>query len=1178
MMFLLKFKNFFLIAFSCSFLSITIGCDQEKRETLFTLLKPNETGITFQNKLSFDDSLNILDFEYMFNGGGVAILDANIDGLPDIYFTGNQVSNRLYINKGNFSFEDKTDFSNTSSTGWSNGVSITDINQDNLPDIYVCKGGPRGSSTKDMANLLFVNNGDGTFSEEAKKYKIDDAGYSIQAIFFDYNKDGHKDLYVLTNALVAFNRNNSRPKKQNGEAASTDRLYKNNGDGTFTNVSHEAGILIEGFGLGVSICDINNDGWLDIYVSNDFLTNDILYINNSDGTFTNKIGNYIRHQSYNGMGLDIADINNDMLSDIIVLDMLPKDNARLKQTVGYFSYDKFVLNTQYGYQPQFVRNTLQINNGNGSFSEIGQLSGIHNTDWSWAPLIADFNNDGWKDIYITNGYRRDVTNLDFINYGRESSKMGTREAIKKQKLDKLKTLPEVKLSNYMFENDKTLRFNSVSKDWGLYHPSYSNGAAYADLDNDGDLDIIVNNIDDPAFIFENNTTKVKKDTLISNNYLRIQLKGNINPEGTQVFLYDSTSIQHQIFSTTRGYLSSVENRIHFGLGKSSKIDSVKIIWPDEKSQILTNINANQELEAQYASAVLPKASFKNTQAPIFVKTHDSLGITYMHTEDEYVDFKKQPLVQQMHSRLGPGMAVGDINGDQLEDFFVGNASGKSGSFFIQQRDHSFIEQKLDIDINSDDMGSLLLDIDNDNDLDLVIVGGGITNTSKVDTYNTTLYLNNGQGHFTEKEKHNNSASGSVITAADYDRDGDLDFFIGNRISPGEYPKTSSSVLLKNQNGNFINTTQEDFDGEMPFGMVSAAIWTDFDNDHWIDLIVTGEFMEIKFFKNYKGKLKDISKNTGLKHTSGWWNSIIAGDFDTDGDMDYIVGNLGYNSNLIASPSEPVTLYAKDFDNNGSIDPILTCYREGTEQIIYSRDLLIQQINAMRGRFKTFESYATTSFQNSFLPKEIKNSQILKANNFSTSYFENLGNGKFDQKPLPIQAQFAPVYGMLTDDVNHDNNLDVILTGNMYSTEVLTGQYDAFTGLVLLGDGNGNFKVTPSYKSGLAIMGDAKSATKLTLQNNTKLYLFSQNSGKLQSYTLSKKNKKQITVTPKNNEYYAIVYRKNKSRYRHEFHYGDGYLSQSTRHLQLNKTIVDSIKLVSYQGKERILRFNTSNLP
>ncbi|GAA3510328.1 VCBS repeat-containing protein [Aquimarina addita] len=1152
------------------------SCQKEKKKTTFTLLDPAISGVTFQNKLTFSDSLNILDFEYMFNGGGIAVLDANVDGLLDLYFTGNQVSNKLYINQGNLTFQDQTVRSKTSTTGWSNGVSITDINQDGLPDIYVCRGGPRGTIPEDIANLLFVNNGDGTFIEQAKKYGIDDTGYSVQSIFFDYNKDGHKDLYLLTNALVDFNRNRSRPKKQKGEAESTDKLYKNNGDGTFTNVSTDAGILIEGFGLGVSICDLNNDSWLDIYISNDFLTNDILYINNKNGTFTNKIDSYLQHQSYNGMGLDIADINNDKLSDIIVLDMLPENNTRLKQTVGYFSYDKFLINTQYGYQPQFVRNTLQLNNGNGSFSEIGQLSGIYNTDWSWTPLIADFDNDGWKDIYITNGYRRDVTNLDFINYGRESSQIGTREALRKGKLEKLNTLPEIKLSNYMFQNTKDLQFKKVNKDWGLDIPSYSNGAIYADLDNDGDLEIVVNNIDDTAFIFKNETNTITKDTISNNNYLRIKLSGHPNPEGTKVIVQDAFTKQQQIFSTTRGYLSSVENILHFGLGTSSKTDTLKVIWPDGEQQLLYNVVPNQILTLKYADAIeINKEHITTT--PFFTSIPDSTAIHYTHTEDDFIDFKREPLLLQMRSKLGPGMAVGDINGDTLEDFFIGNGTGAQGSFFIQQKENSFIEKKLDIKSQYDIMGSLLIDTDNDNDLDLILVYGGISN-KKDTSYNTLLYTNDGLGNFSQNATYNQGQSGSVITAADYDKDGDMDLFIGNRLIPGKYPQTPSSCLLNNNAGAFTDSTKEVFDNELNIGMVSTALWTDFDNDNWIDLIVTGEFMEIKFFKNQKGKLIDISDNTGLTNTSGWWNSIVSGDFDKDGDMDYIAGNLGLNSNLKASPEEPITLYAKDFDKNGSIDPILSCYREGKEQIVYSRDVLIQQINGMRARFRTYESFATTPFKSSLLPEELKDSHILKATDFKSSYIENLGNGKFRHKPLPIQAQFAPIYGMITDDIDYDGNLDIIIVGNMYSTEVLAGQYDASIGQLLMGDGKGNFTPLSASKSGLFIKGDAKSAVKLSLSNKNQLYLISQNSGKLKSYIKTKKKENMLLISPEKDEFYALIYEKGNRFYKHEFNYGSGYLSQSTRNIEVDRSKVDSIKFISYQGNERISILNTNKTP
>lgn len=1160
---LLYFMGF--LVFSCN--------PKDKKPPLFELLDSKFTNIDFENTLISTDSLNILNFEYMFNGGGVGIGDINNDGLQDLYFTGNQVSSKLYLNLGGFKFKDITNLAHVATTGWTNGVSMTDINQDGLLDIYVCKGGARNISEKDMANLVFINQGNNTFKEMGKELGIADVGYSIQAIFFDYDKDGHQDLYLLTNALVPFNRNASKSKMIKGEAASTDRLYKNNGDGTFSNVSKQAGIIIEGFGLGVAICDINDDGWLDVYVSNDFLTNDILYVNNCDGTFSDKISDYVKHQSFNGMGVEISDVNNDGLSDILVLDMLPQDNKRLKQTVGYFSYDKQKLNMDFGYIPQYVRNTLQLNNGNGTFSEIGQLSGIYNTDWSWAPLIADFDNDGWKDIFITNGYRRDVTNLDFIVYGQKAASFGTKEGIRKDKLEKLSALPEVKLHNYIFKNNGNLTFTDKVIDWGISIPSYSNGAAYADMDNDGDLDLVVNNIDDKAHVYKNNATEFGNSPADKNHFLRVKLKGIQNKIGTKVFLSIQGRKQYQFFSPVRGYLSTTEDIMHFGLGINKKIDALNVIWPDGASETIKNIDADQLLVLDYKNASNRNEPIENKSLPFFTDITSELGIEYTHKENNFIDFNEQATLLHMNSRLGPGIAVGDVNGDKLEDFYIGAANGKNGSFFMQQPNGSFREKELKMGEAYEDMGALLLDVDSDYDLDLILISGGDNPKKGINNYVDRIYENDGKGNFIKKDLLKRSESGSCVKAADFDKDGDLDMFIGGRSIQGSYPLSPKSYLLINEKGHFRDATKEVFGNEGKLGMVSDAIWTDFDNDQWVDLILVGEFMAPKFLKNNKGKLLDVSNKTGLKHSSGWWNSIASGDFDKDGDMDYLMGNLGQNSMLKASAQEPITIYAKDFDNNGSVDPVITCYRQGEEQLIHSREVLSQQINAMKIRFKTYESYATATFDKVFLKEELADVYTLKAEMLSSSYVENLGNGNFKMRTLPIEAQFAPVFGMEVQDYNNDGYLDAMLVGNFYSIEALTGQYDAMAGLCLLGNGKGEFKAMKPVKSGLRIDGDAKGLVQLQGPKGIPIILASQNSGQLLAYTYKTK-KQSISVGP--NDSFALIYGKDGSFYKKEFAYGSSYLSHSSRQFSIDRAHTNYIELYSFKGKIRKIDFSDEN--
>lgn len=1167
-------KSIYKLLFLCFLGFLVFGCNpKDKKSPLFELLDSKFTNIDFENNLLSTDSLNILNFEYMFNGGGVGIGDINNDGLQDIYFTGNQVSSKLYLNLGGFKFKDITKLAQVETTGWINGVSMTDINQDGLLDIYVCKGGPRNTSEKDMANLVFINQGNNSFKEMGKELGIADVGYSIQAIFFDYNKDGHQDLYLLTNALVPFNRNASKSKMIKGESASTDRLYKNNGDGTFSNVSKQAGITIEGFGLGVAICDINDDGWLDVYVSNDFLTNDILYINNGDGTFSDKISDYVKHQSFNGMGVEISDINNDGLSDILVLDMLPQDNKRLKQTVGYFSYDKQKLNMDFGYMPQYVRNTLQLNNGNGTFSEIGQLSGVYNTDWSWAPLIADFDNDGWKDIFITNGYRRDVTNLDFIVYGQKAASFGTKEAIRKDKLEKLSALPEVKLHNYIYKNNGDLTFTDKVIDWGISIPSYSNGAAYADMDNDGDLDLVVNNIDDKAHVYKNNTMELGVSPADKNHFLRVKLKGIQNKIGTKVFLSIHGSKQYQFFSPVRGYLSTTEDIMHFGLGINKKIDSLNVIWPDGASETIKNIDSDQVLVLDYKNASNKSKPIVNKGMPFFTDITSELGIKYIHKENNFIDFNEQAALLHMNSRLGPGIAVGDVNGDKLEDFYIGAANGMNGSFFIQQLNGTFLEKELKMGESYEDTGALLLDVDSDSDLDLILISGGDNPKKGINNYFDRIYENDGKGNFLKKDLLKRSAGGSCVKAADFDKDGDLDLFIGGRSVQGSYPLSPKSYILINENGHFRDVTKEVFGNEGKLGMVSDALWTDFDNDHWVDLILVGEYMAPKFFKNNKGKLLDVSNKTGLKNASGWWNSIVSGDFDKDGDMDYLMGNLGQNSTFKASAQEPITIYAKDFDNNGSVDPVITCYRQGEEQLIHSREVFNQQINAMKFRFKTYESYATTTFSKVFSKEELLDTYILKAEMLSSSYVENLGNGNFRMRTLPIEAQFAPVFGMEVQDYNNDGYLDAMLVGNFYSIEALTGQYDAMAGLCLLGNGKGKFKAMKPVESGLRIEEDAKGLVQLQGPKGKPIILASQNSGRLLAYTYKSKTQN-ISVGPYDS--YALIYGKDGTVYKKEFSYGGSYLSHSSRQFSIDRAHTNYIELYSFKGKIRKIDFSDEN--
>jgi len=1172
-----------------TYLVLLSGCDWFGANPLFIEMNSERTGIDFSNTLTYNDSLTVLEYEFMYDGGGVGLIDVNNDGLLDLYFTGNMVTSRLYLNKGNWHFEDITEAAGVGTTGWVNGVSIVDINQDGFQDIYLSLGGPRGRPVQDRANLLFINDGLSnqtkrgipTFTETAADYGLADTEYSVQAAFFDYDRDGDLDVYMLSNALVNFNRNISRPIDATGKAPSVDRLYRNNGNQTFSDVSQEAGILIEGFGLGVVICDINQDLWPDIYVANDFLTDDLIYINQHDGSFVNQVGQYLKHLTYNGMGVDLADFNNDGLSDIVVVDMYPPDNRRRKLTMMGNNYDEFQNSLSYGYQPQYVRNTLQLNNGNGSFSEIGQLAGIDATDWSWSVLLADYDNDGWKDLFITNGIRQDITNLDFMVYGQQVLVMGTPEANKKQRLEALNKLPGIKLPNYMYKNQGDLTFADVSESWGLSAPTYSNGAVYGDLDNDGDLDLVINNIDQEASVYQNLSDQEKNPA----NYLRIKLVGPLlNREGigAKVYLSYNGLVQSQYFTPVRGYISSVEPFLHFGLGIETKIEHLRVVWPDGHEQTMEGIEANQTITLEYGGSL--KQEPKAEVTSLFTPSNGQYGIEYLHRENHFVDFKLQPLLPHMHSRNGPGITVGDVNGDGLEDFFIGGATGYTGRLFLQLVGGKFQPTSLGQDSLSEDMGVILFDVDNDNDLDLCIVSGGTVHIKESVLYTDRLYLNDGKGNFVRSAEAlpDSRQSGSSIVASDYDRDGDLDLFIGGRVVPGEYPLPARSRLLRNDTPpksspretesqqwqvKFTDVTDQLADGLSEVGLVTSALWTDYDNDDWMDLIVTGEFMPILFFHNEEGKLVNRTEATGLQNTLGWWNSLVGGDFDQDGDIDYLVGNLGLNTRFKASPDKPLSIYAKDYDNNGRIDPVLCYYVQGKKYIAHSRTDIFKQINAMRARFTTYTDYAEATFDESFLPQELEDAYVVRSEQFASSYLENLGHGKFSLKQLPIEAQLSPIFGMTTGDYDQDGNLDVLTVGNFYASEVSTGRYDASIGLFLRGDGKGNFEPVKVTESGFFADGDAKGLAQIRIEGGQTLVLVANNAGHMGSYEV---NSPGMVIQAQNQETYALITLKDGRTYKQEFYYGSTYLSHTSRSIILTKE-VESVVIYDYLGNSRNIK-------
>ncbi len=1147
--FFLLFLPFFLLQ----------ACRPVQRK-LFSLVPSNQTNIHFNNLLDETTEQNVYTYMNIYTGSGVAVGDINNDGLPDIFFSGGQVASQIYLNRGGFVFEDITESSGMNDIKWATGASFADVNQDGWLDLYVCVSGIEA----DRRNLLFINNGDKSFTESAVRFGIADTRQSMHSSFFDYDRDGDLDLFIITNpASFESEVNHIRPRKLKGESISSDILYQNNGDGTFTDVSNEAGILAEGYSLGLAVVDINRDMWPDVYVSNDFIGNDILYINNGDGTFTNRAASYFRHTSFAGMGTDAADINNDGLVDIVELDMRPEENKRLKSIIPPTGYDKLQLAFRMGYEPQFSRNTLQLNQGNDSFSEISFLSGISSTDWSWCPLLADYDNDGDKDLFITNGFVRDIGNMDFVAY---QTSIGTMES----KFEKIKSLEGLKLRNYFFENNGNLTFADHSEIWGIDRKGFSYGAAYADIDNDGDLDLVVNNMNEEAHLYRNNCNAVH-----SRNYIRIKFRGskkNRDGIGASVTVYERSRKQFYEHFLNRGYESSVDGILHVGLDTTTIVDSLKVTWPDGKNQIIRDVKANQLLQVDYQEAKETDQFCKPEQPKLF-KLIDHTGIDYVHEENEFVDFKIQPLLPHMHSRNGPGISVSDVNGDGLDDFFIGGTDHQTGVMFTQQSNGKFKRSGFPkIGNRADELGVLFFDADNDGDDDLYIATGGTELTKESVDYIDHLYLNDGKGKFMEDKLAipGIRQSGSCVIASDYDHDGDLDLFVGGRIVPGEYPTSANSFLFRNDSdgtsARFTNVTQQIIPSLNALGMVTSALWTDTDNDGWMDLLVVGEFMPITIFRNNNGKSFEKAEIPALMNTRGWWNSLTAGDFDQDGDIDYVIGNLGLNSRYHGSTEEPLCIYAKDFDKNGSIDPVMTYYLQGREQIVHLRDELISQISVMKLRYNNYKDYADASFEKTFLKSELKDAHIFCAEWFETSYLENKGGLNFELKKLPIESQFAPVYGMVADDFNKDGFLDVLMAGNFYANEVSSGQYDASFGLYLQGDGHGNFRSVRGLETGFYLTGDAKGMVSLNAANGDALILIGNNRGPVEAFAI----KDSQCVQVEKEDAYAVVKLKNDKSYKQEFYYGSGYLSHSTRKLQISPD-AGSIKIVNRKKLTRYLK-------